>query len=421
MYKISIIGGNKLSGNIAISGAKNASLPLMASSLLTEEDLILGNIPQLNDVRDMGKLLANMGVDLKFNSKELILNAKNITSYKADYDLVRKMRASVLVLGPLLARRGSAQVSLPGGCSIGTRPIDLHLDILNKMGANIELKDGYINASVGKKGIHGCKYHFPQISVGATENALMAASLANGTTLLTNTAREPEVTDLSRCLVKMGAKIDGIGSDSIEIEGVSELRGAYHKVIFDRIEAGTFAVAAAITGGKVFLEGIKPDIMQSILTTLTVAGVKIEIEEEGFWVIGDSQINSFDITTKAFPGFPTDMQAQMVALASLANNSSLITETIFENRFMHVPELLRMGANIKTSGNSALIRGVKYLTGAQVMATDLRASVSLILAGLVAKGETKVGRIYHLDRGYEKLEKKLRNCGANIKRIKEDL
>ncbi len=421
MDQISIIGGNKISGNISISGAKNASLPLMAASLLTEQKLVLQNVPHLNDVRDMGRLLNNIGVDIKFDAKELILKAETISNYKADYDLVRKMRASVLVLGPLLARVGSALVSLPGGCSIGTRPIDIHLDILSKMGANIELKDGYIYASVPKKGMYGCKYHFSQISVGATENALMAASLANGTTLLTNAAREPEVTDLAKCLISMGAKINGIGSDCIEVEGVSELKGTQHKVISDRIEAGTFAVAAAITGGKVFLEGANPDIMQSVITALIAAGAKVEITKKGFWVIGDKQINSFDITTEAFPGFPTDMQAQMVALASLAKNSSLITETIFENRFMHVPELLRMGANIKISGNSVLVRGVKRLTGAQVMATDLRASVSLILAGLVAKGETKVRRIYHLDRGYEKLEQKLQNCGANIKRIKKDV
>jgi UDP-N-acetylglucosamine 1-carboxyvinyltransferase len=347
----------------------------------------------------------------------VLLNAKNITSKTAPYDIVRKMRASVLVLGPLLARFGEAIVSLPGGCAIGTRPIDLHLSALEQMGAKIELKEGYIHATV-KGRLQGADIHFDKVSVGATENILMAATLADGKTTLSNAAQEPEVSDLANCLNAMGAHIEGIGTSTLTIHGVNKLHGANYPVIADRIEAGTFAVAAAITGGDLELTGIEYAIMDSILEKLIQTGVMVSQTEKGIRVYKQGPIQAIDIVTQPYPGFPTDMQAQFMALMTVANGASLISETIFENRFMHVPELHRMGANITITSHSAMVRGAETLLGAEVMATDLRASVSLVLAGLAAKGETLINRVYHIDRGYERIEEKLKACGADIQRIR---
>ncbi len=430
MDKIKIIGGNTLHGTIAISGAKNAALPLMCAALLSEEEITFTNVPYLADIITMAKLLMQHGVELtmvdqsedfRLRNKHtagriLRLKAQNIHNLTAPYDLVRTMRASVLVLGPLLARFGSARVSLPGGCAIGTRPIDLHLKALEELGATIELTGGYVQASCNGR-LKGTTINFEKVSVGATENILMAATLAEGTTILQNAAREPEVTDLANCLVLMGAKIQGIGTDTLTIEGVEKLHGATHPVICDRIEAGTYIACAAITKGDVTLTGIDSRIMTSVTEKFEEAGVLFHDTDAGLRVTCPDGLMGVDVMTQPYPGFPTDMQAQFMGLMSMASGASMITETIFENRFMHVPELTRMGANVTVHGSSALVRGVKELKGAEVMATDLRASVSLVIAGLAAPGETIIHRVYHLDRGYERLEEKLNACGAQISRV----
>jgi len=423
MDRIRIRGGRPLQGEIRISGAKNASLPLMATCLLTDEPVRLDNVPDLADINTMTHLLVQHGVEamtrLAGKERSIILNGANITDTTAPYDLVRKMRASVLVLGPLVARHGDAKVSLPGGCAIGTRPVDLHIKGLQQLGAEIELAEGYIRARA-PQGLTGAEINFAKVSVGATENLLMAATLAKGETQLINAAREPEITDLANCLVSMGAKIEGIGTNHLRVQGVERLHGTTHRVVADRIEAGTYAMAAAITGGDVELVGINHDLIGSALASLAQAGVVCTETERGLRVNrSNGALHGVDVMTEPYPGFPTDLQAQMMALMTTAEGASMITETIFENRFMHVPELSRMGANINVHGSSAMVRGVKRLTGAPVMATDLRASVSLVLAGLVAEGDTVLNRIYHLDRGYEKLTQKLSACGAEIERLTE--
>ncbi|MBY0407843.1 MAG: UDP-N-acetylglucosamine 1-carboxyvinyltransferase [Rickettsiales bacterium] len=426
MDKIRIIGGKPLIGSIPISGAKNAALPLMAASLLTDDTLTLSNMPYLADIITMANLLGQHGVQLTMSDQRpngfgrvLAMKASGVNNLTAPYDLVRTMRASVLVLGPLLARFGAARVSLPGGCAIGTRPIDLHLKALEQMGAEIELVDGYIHAKVAHR-LKAADITFEKVSVGATENLLMAAALAEGTTVLRNAAREPEVADLAHCLQAMGAKITGIGCDEIHIEGVETLHGCEYSVVPDRIEAGSFIAAAAITGGDVELLGITASLMTSVIEKCEDAGVLITETPRGLRVRRSERgIQGVDIMTQPYPGFPTDMQAQMMALLSVAQGASMVTETIFENRYMHVPELTRMGANIVVHGSSAMIRGVQKLKGAEVMATDLRASVSLVIAALAAEGETTIHRVYHLDRGYEHLEEKLVRCGAEIERVSE--
>lgn len=422
MDQMRIRGGNTLRGKIYISGAKNATLPLLTASLLTDEKLVLANVPQLADVITMARLLGQHGAEISLNAAKsghtVELHANKIVSTTAPYDLVRQMRASILVLGPILARCHEAKVSLPGGCAIGTRPVDLHIAALEKMGAEIDLVDGYIEAKA-PGGLIGAEITFPCVTVTGTENILMAATLAKGDTTLINAAREPEVNDLAECLVKMGAKIEGIGTDKLRITGVDRLHGAEHPVIADRIEAGTFAMAAAMTGGELDLMGARMDCLESAVSILSKAGVSIEEIDGGLRArrAGDA-IHGVDIMTEPYPGFPTDLQAQVMALMCISDGASMITETIFENRFMHVPELTRMGANITVHGSSAMVRGVAGLKGAQVMATDLRASVSMVMAGLVADGDTILNRIYHLDRGYERLEEKLGACGAEIERIK---
>jgi UDP-N-acetylglucosamine 1-carboxyvinyltransferase len=434
MDKILIKGGKRLCGNIEISGAKNATLPLLAASLLTEDSLILSNVPALTDIATMLDLLSHLGVNiqaggedykesniqpLKLN-KKVIATAKHISNFEAPYDIVRKMRASIWVLGPLLARFGQGKVSLPGGCAIGVRQIDLHLEVLKAMGADIELEEGYINANVKGGRLNGAIFSFNKVSVGATITAILAATLANGTSHFTNCAREPEIIDLCNCLSKMGAQINGIGSSVIEIIGVKELHGTEHVVMSDRIEAGTYMIAAAITHGKIKLNNVDYHIMEGLTLELQKAGVTCKHEKDMMFVKSEGIIKSIDISTQPYPGFATDLQAQFMALMTIADGTSIITENIFENRFMHVLELNRLGANIVTHGNNAIIRGVKTLKGAPVMATDLRASVALVLAGLVADGETIINRVYHLDRGYEDLEKKLQACGAQIERITGD-
>ena len=426
MDKIRIRGGLRLKGTINISGAKNAALPLMAASLLSDEPLVLGNIPHLADITTLAQLLVNHGATVETNGhddggntggRELRLHAARITSTTAPYDIVRKMRASVLVLGPLVARMGEAKGSLPGGCAIGARPIDLHLKGLENLGARIVLEDGYVHASA-PKGLRGNEVRFPFVSVGATENLMMAAVLAQGTTVLDNAAREPEIMDLADCLNAMGAKVSGAGSSRIEIQGVARLHGAQHRVMSDRIEAGTYAAAAAVTGGEIDLIGARLEHMGAIAVALAESGSHFEVIPDGLRATRHVRgIQPVDITTQPYPGFPTDLQAQMMALLALANGASTVTEAIFENRFMHVPELARMGARISLQGSTAIIRGVESLHGAPVMATDLRASVSLVLAALAAKGETDIGRVYHLDRGYERLVEKLAPCGADIERL----
>jgi len=415
MDRILITGGHPLAGTITISGAKNAALPLMTCGLLTDDFLVLSNVAKLADLQTMAELLAQHGITVIPEGRTLTLGGR-ITNTEAPYDIVRKMRASILVLGPLLARCREGRVSLPGGCAIGTRPVDLHLKGFEAMGAIIKLDGGYIDATA-PTGLHGANIVFPFVSIGATENLLMAATLAEGVTTLKNAAREPEITDLANCLIAMGAKIEGIGTDTLTIEGVRALHGATHAILPDRIETGTFACAAAITGGHVFLENARIDDLGAVVTSLTEAGVEISPAPDGFWVKRKNGLHGIDVTTEPFPGFPTDMQAQFMALMSVADGASMVTETIFENRFMHVPELNRMGARINAVGASAIIRGVPHLSGAQVMATDLRASVSLVLAGLAAQGETTINRVYHLDRGYEAVEQKLAACGARIERI----
>jgi UDP-N-acetylglucosamine 1-carboxyvinyltransferase len=415
MDRIRITGGVPLSGNIVISGAKNAALPLMTCGLLTDERLVLGNVARLADLRTMAELLAQHGIAVEPQGRSLSLGGR-ITNTEAPYEIVCKMRASFLVLGPLLARVREARVSLPGGCDIGTRPVDLHLKGLEAMGAVIKLDAGYIDATA-PTGLHGAHIVFPFVSVGATENLLMAASLADGTTVLTNAAREPEIADLAHCLIAMGAKIEGIGSDTLTIEGQKSLHGAHHAILPDRIETGTYACAAAITGGKIFLENARTDDLGAVIAALTEAGITITPAANGFWVERTGRLRGTDVKTEPYPGFPTDMQAQFMALMAVADGASMVTETIFENRFMHVPELNRMGARINAHNASAIIRGVPHLSGAPVMATDLRASVSLVLAGLAAKGQTTISRVYHLDRGYDSVEQKLAACGANIERL----
>jgi len=422
MDKIAIRGRIPLNGEIKISGAKNAALPLMATCLLTDKPLHLINVPKLSDIASMSELLSQLGVAIELGTSSddqtMQLCAKDLSSTTAPYDVVRKMRASVLVLGPLVARSGEAHVSLPGGCAIGTRPIDLHLKGLEALGAQITLKEGYVHA-YAPQGLTGATFTFPMVSVTGSENLLMAATLAKGQTRLINVAREPEVTDLAHCLNAMGAKISGMGTDTLIIEGVNQLNGTTHRVIADRIEVGTYAMAAALTGGKIRLKGASLELIPTAGSLLQQAGVSLK--DEGGDLLVTAPINGLqgvDVMTEPFPGFATDLQAQWMALMSVAEGASMITETIFENRFMHVPELCRMGANITVHGSSALVRGVKGLKGAPVMATDLRASVSLVLAGLVAEGETIISRVYHLDRGYEQVEEKLRACGADIQRVR---
>jgi UDP-N-acetylglucosamine 1-carboxyvinyltransferase len=434
MDRILIRGGVPLSGTINIGGAKNAALPLMAASLLTADPLVLANLPDLADIATMANLLVQHGVAIGIGSPDGAsnsaadsaewpgrvreLSARHITSTTAPYDLVRKMRASFLVLGPLVARCGRGRVSLPGGCDIGTRPVDLHIKGLQRLGAEVELRQGYIEARA-PKGLRGAEIVFPSVSVGATENVLMAATLAKGESLLINAAREPEITDLAHCLVAMGAEIDGIGSDRLQVRGVAGLHGARHTVIPDRIETGTYMMAAAATGGDVRLVGARLDHVEAVRRILESAEVCVTDTGGGIAVRRrNGRLAGVDVMTEPYPGFPTDLQAQIMALMAIAEGASMITETIFENRFMHVAELARMGANINVHGASALVRGVPRLMGAPVMATDLRASVSLILAGLAASGETVVNRVYHLDRGYERIEEKLSACGARIERLR---
>ena len=418
MDRIRIRGGQPLSGEIPIGGAKNAALPLMTAGLLTEDRLILSNVPKLADIHTMGQLLAGHGVavDPVGNDGRILSIGGSITNTEAPYDIVRKMRASFLVLGPLLARVREARVSLPGGCAIGARPIDLHLKGLEQMGAVFNLAGGYIDGRVAGR-LKGTTIVFPFVSVGATENLLMAATLADGQTVLVNAAREPEIGDLAACLVAMGARIGGIGTDKLTIEGVERLHGASHRIIPDRIETGSYACAAAISGGSVFLRDARQEHLGATLRILREAGVEIQEQPDGLLVKRLNGLHGVDAMTEAYPGFPTDMQAQYMALMAVAEGASMVTETIFENRFMHVSELNRMGARINVHGTSAIVRGVPGLSGAPVMATDLRASLSLILAGLAAKGETIVSRVYHLDRGYEAVERKLAACGADIERI----
>ena len=428
MDKIRIRGGKQLNGVIRIGGAKNAALPLMAACLLTDEPLVLSNVPHLADITTMANLLGQHGAQVSLEGHDdasghtgrvMSLTARDIVSTTAPYNLVRRMRASVLVLGPLVAREGEATVSLPGGCAIGTRPVDIHLEGLEALGAEIEVESGYIRASA-PNGLRGARYAFPKVSVGATENLLLAACLATGETILENAAREPEITDLAECLIAMGAKITGLGSATLVIEGVERLHGARHEIMPDRIEAGTYAIAVAIAGGGVELAGAKMSHIDSAMAQLRRTGTIVEDRPGGIFISrSDSDLEAVDVGTDPYPGFPTDLQAQFLALMTVANGASVITETIFENRFMHVPELHRMGANITLQGRSALIRGVENLAGAPVMASDLRASASLVIAGLAAEGVTEVRRIYHLDRGYERLEEKLRLVGADIERVED--
>lgn len=420
MDQIHVRGGNRLNGIIEISGAKNAALPLMCACLLTDETLTLTNSPTtLRDIRTLSAVLQELGVIMETdsNTHTIAMTSSNDSKCYAPYDLVRKMRASVLVLGPLLARFGHATVSLPGGCAIGTRPVDLHLDALERMGADITLEDGYIKAEA-KNGLQGADITFAKVSVGATENILMAACLANGVTTLRNAAKEPEIIDLGECLIAMGAQIEGLGTETITITGVKKLHKTTHAVVADRIETGTWMIAVALTGGDLRLKGGNINHLQALIGPLEAAGLKIEQDGKDILVSRNGKpLQGTDIMTEPYPGFPTDLQAQFMTMLTLCMGAGMVTETIFENRFMHVPELGRMGADITTQGNSAIIRGVPTLKGAEVMATDLRASVSLILAGLVAEGETKINRIYHLDRGYENIVAKLRACGADIDRI----
>ena len=422
MDKICIKGGKELHGEVTVSGAKNACLALMPLSILTSNPIWIRNVPKLSDIKTMRELLISLGSDIQEQSGSSILkiHTKTIRSHIALYDVVRKMRASILVLGPLLAREGKARVSLPGGCAIGARPVDLHLFGLEKMGAKLDLKDGYINASV-KGRLQGAIIDFPFASVGATENLIMAASLAKGTSILKNAAREPEIIDLCDCLISMGAKIEGIGSSRIIIQGVDSLGGTKHTALGDRIEMGTLMLAPAMVGGKVKVKGCNPDFLTSFTEKLIQTGVTIETGKNEVTVKREkTYLYPVNVVTKPFPGFPTDLQAQMMALACLAKGKSSLEEKIFENRFMHVPELIRMGAKIEVQGGTASVTGVGHMKGAPVMATDLRASVSLILAGLASQGETIVSRVYHLDRGYENLEKKLSSCGAQITRFSEN-
>ncbi|WP_439498215.1 UDP-N-acetylglucosamine 1-carboxyvinyltransferase [Bosea sp. (in: a-proteobacteria)] len=427
MDRIRITGGQRLNGTIPISGAKNAALPLMIASLLTDETLTLVNVPRLSDVTALSRILSNHGVDRSVAGKRIgqsaetgqtiSLTARQIVDTCAPYELVSTMRASFWVIAPILARMGEAKVSLPGGCAIGTRPVDLLLMALEKLGAEIVIENGYALARA-PKGLQGAEIVFPKVTVGGTHTALMAAVLANGTTVIENAAREPEVTDLAACLSKMGAKIEGAGTSRIVVTGVSRLGGAHHAVLPDRIETGTYAMAVAMTGGDVLLEGARADLLQSALDVLVEAGVDIAATNEGIRVRRNgAALTAVDVDTDPFPGFPTDLQAQLMALMTRAKGTSRIRETIFENRFMHVQELVRLGARIRLDGDVAYVEGVGKLTGAPVMATDLRASVSLVIGGLAAEGDTMINRVYHLDRGFEALEAKLTRCGAQVERI----
>ena len=420
MDRISLVGGRPLKGRIRIAGAKNTALKLMVASLLSDRPLILDNLPDVVDVAVLARLLEELGVRVERNgARRMVLDAGSVRSTTAPYELVRKMRASILVFGPLLARCGEAEVSLPGGCAIGTRPVDLHVAGLEALGADVELKGGYL---VGRApdGLRGAEITFPRVSVGATEHVMMTATLARGTTVLRNAAMEPEISDLAECLNAMGADITGAGSPEVRITGVTRLEGATHRMLSDRIEAGTYAMAAAATGGELELVGATRKNLGEVGDALHAAGVSIEETAEGIDVRrADGILSAVDVATSPFPGFATDLQAQFMALMSMANGVSRIHESIFENRFMHVPELMRMGADIQVNGGTATVSGVKRLKGAPVMATDLRASVCLVLAGLAAEGETVVNRVYHLDRGYERLVEKLSRCGATIERISD--
>jgi UDP-N-acetylglucosamine 1-carboxyvinyltransferase len=429
MDRIRIVGGNALNGTIPISGAKNAALPLMIASLLTDETLTLDNVPHLADVEQLIRILGNHGVDYMVNGRRegdgqsyartIHFSAKNIVTTTAPYELVSKMRASFWVIGPLLARMGEAKVSLPGGCAIGTRPVDLFIEGLAALGAEIDIDNGYV-VTRARKGLVGNRFVFPKVSVGATHVLMMAAALARGETVLENAAREPEIVNLAECLNAMGARISGAGTPTITIEGVSALHGARHAVIPDRIETGTYAMAVAMTGGDVLLEGARADLLENALDVLVQAGTEITPTNSGIRVRRNGAgIAAVDVTTEPFPGFPTDLQAQFMGLMTKAKGKSRITETIFENRFMHVQELARLGARISLAGQTAIVEGVPVLKGAPVMATDLRASVSLVIAGLAAEGETTVHRVYHLDRGFERLEEKLSHCGAVVERVSE--
>jgi UDP-N-acetylglucosamine 1-carboxyvinyltransferase len=428
MDRIRIVGGNALQGTIPISGAKNAALPLMIASLLTEETLVIENVPRLADVTLLQRILGNHGVDVtvagkrsgdgEYHGQTLALSAARVVDTTAPYELVSRMRASFWVIGPLVARMGQARVSMPGGCAIGTRPVDLHIAALEQLGAHIDVEGGYVVARA-PAGLRAAEIVFPKVTVGGTHTALMAATLARGLTVIDNAAQEPEVVDLADCLNKMGARISGAGTSRIEIEGVSRLGGARHSVLPDRIETGTYAIAVAMTGGDVLLEGARPELLETALDVLAQAGAAVTPTNEGIRVARNgSGLAPVQVTTAPFPGFPTDLQAQLMALMSCAEGTARITETIFENRFMHVQELVRFGAHIHLEGETATIEGVERLRGAPVMATDLRASVSLVIAALAARGETTVNRVYHLDRGFERLEGKLARCGAEIERLR---
>ena len=423
MDSIIVTGNGPLSGQIPIAGAKNACLTLMPATLLSDEPLTLTNAPRLSDIRTMTTLLQSLGAEVQAlnEGQVLALSSHALTSTRAEYDIVRKMRASILVLGPLLAKHGHAEVSLPGGCAIGARPVDLHLRALEALGAELDLREGYVHAKAPAGGLKGGVIDFPLVSVGATENALMAATLAKGTTLIKNAAREPEIVDLARCLQKMGAQISGEGTDTIEVQGVDSLGGATHRVVTDRIELGTYMLAPSIAGGEVECLGGTIELVKSFCETLDAAGISVEETETGLKVSRkNGRVRAVDVTTEPFPGFPTDLQAQMMALLCTAEGTSVLEEKIFENRFMHAPELMRMGARIDVHGGTATVTGVDKLKGAPVMATDLRASVSLILAGLAAEGETVVNRVYHLDRGYEHVVRKLSGVGAKIERVRNE-
>ncbi|MEI8362847.1 MAG: UDP-N-acetylglucosamine 1-carboxyvinyltransferase [Betaproteobacteria bacterium] len=420
MDKLIIQGGNRLNGEVIISGAKNAALPILCASLLAETPLHLGSIAALKDIDTTIKLLGMMGVKITRNESEVTLDAGEVASFEATYEMVKTMRASILVLGPLLARFGTARVSLPGGCAIGSRPVDLHIKGLQAMGAAIHITHGYIQAStlhLPNRRLQGARYYMDMVTVTGTENLMMAAALAEGTTVLENAAKEPEVVDLAEMLVKMGAKITGAGTDVITIVGVEKLYGTTHNVVCDRIEAGTYMVAAAMAGGEVKLLNARADLLDAVIEKLREAGAIVSSDANSITVKSDGKLKAVNIRTAPHPAFPTDMQAQFMALNTVATGVSKVTETIFENRFMHVQEMQRLGADISVDGNTALVQGVEYLDGAIVMATDLRASASLVLAGLVARGETVIERIYHLDRGYEKLEQKLNALGANVSRV----
>ena len=421
MDKLVIQGGERLQGEVRISGAKNAALPILCASLLAETPLRLGNVPHLQDVNTTLKLLQHLVVQIERDGDVLALDAGSIVSHEAPYEMVKTMRASILVLGPLLARFGHARVSLPGGCAIGSRPVDLHIKGLRAMGADIHVEHGYIEASAAhlpQRRLQGARIFMDTVTVTGTENLMMAAALANGTTVLENSAREPEVVDLAECLIKMGAHIEGAGSDVITVHGVERLGAAEHMVVCDRIEAGTYMVAAAMTGGSVRLRHVRHDLLDAVIEKLRDVGAHIECDGDNISIESDGRLSAVNVRTAPHPAFPTDMQAQFMAMNTTAEGVARVTETIFANRFMHVQELQRLGAQIEVEGNTAIVRGVNYLDGATVMATDLRASASLVLAGLVARGETTIERIYHIDRGYEHIEQKFTQLGARIKRVR---